>query len=315
MKHPIDDSHRRRGLPPLNALRAFETAARLGSFTRAAEVLHVTQSAVSRQVRLLEDVMGEPLLVREHHHLELTAAGRALLPVLEQAFDGIEATVRGIRVGQPAARLRINLPPTFARRWFLPRLAGLRTALPALDLTLTSQVRDDLADNPRLDCAIRFGSGDWPGLHSRLLFNEAHIAVCHPALLPGDDPAALAAATLLHVTKPAGRYLTWQHWLAAAGLDEVDAERGLEFDALDLAIAAAYEGVGITIADRHMVAAELADGRLVQWTATVVPGTASYWFVTRERERDGGQARALWEWLREQAEAAPPQPAIRGNDM
>ena len=173
----------KRKIPALNALKAFEVAGSTGSFTRAAELLNVTQSAVSRQVRQLEEQLGEPLLQRRHHHLQLTDAGRMLLRALQQSFDRIELTVRGIQQRQHLNRLRLNAPPTFASRWLLPRLGRLREAHPGLEVTLTTHLQDSLAETGTLDCAIRFGDGEWEGLDSSLLMHEKHIAVCAPGLL------------------------------------------------------------------------------------------------------------------------------------
>ena len=146
-------------MPALNALKAFEVAGRTGSFTRAAELLNVTQSAVSRQVRQLEAQIGETLLQRHHHHLELSAAGRVLLQALQQSFDRIELTVRSLQEKTHRNRLRINAPPTFTSRWLMPRLGRLRDAHPHLELSLSTRVDDKLAESGVLDCAIRFGNG------------------------------------------------------------------------------------------------------------------------------------------------------------
>jgi LysR family glycine cleavage system transcriptional activator len=288
-------------MPALNALKAFEVAGRTGSFTRAAELLNVTQSAVSRQVRQLEEQLGEPLLQRRHHHLELSAAGRLLLQALQQSFDRIELTVRSIQEKTHLNRLRLNAPPTFASRWLMPRLGRLRDAHPELDVSLSTRIDDRLAESGVLDCAIRFGDGEWEGFDNRLLMTERHVAVCAPALLArhaGQAGIDLNRFTLLHVLASADqRYLTWQHWLKAAGIDGVDTRGGYEFDLLDLAIRAAIDGLGITIADRHMIARELAAGELVQVLNVHVDGHQSYWLVTRPGQADLPQLAAFRDWL------------------
>ncbi|MBD7954579.1 LysR family transcriptional regulator [Stenotrophomonas sp. Sa5BUN4] len=298
----------KRRMPTLNALKAFEVAGSTGNFTRAAERLHVTQSAVSRQVRLLEAQLGEPLLLRQHHHLQLTPAGKLLLQALQQSFDRIEFTVRRIQDQQHLHRLRLNVPPTFARRWLQPRLGSLRQAHPQLDLSLTTRLHDDLLESTRLDVAIRFGDGEWEGLTASHLLTEQHIAVCSPALATAhqrDGIPALDDMPLLHVLAGEDRrYLTWTHWLDAAGLSGIDLQAGHEFDVLDLAIQAAVDGLGVTLADRHMVAPQLADGTLVQVLDTRLEGHQSYWLVQR-REASGSPALAAFcHWL--QAEQAEP---------
>lgn len=294
----------KRKMPALNALKAFEVAGSTGSFTRAAELLNVTQSAVSRQVRQLEEQLGESLLQRRHHHLEPTSAGRVLLRALHQSFDKIELTLLGIQQKSHTNRLRLNVPPTFARRWLLPRLRRLREQHPELELSLTTRLQDSLVETVTLDCAIRFGDGEWDGLASSLLFQERHIAVCAPSLLSreaAEQGVDLQGMTLLHVlAREDQRYLTWKHWLDAARITGVDTQGGYEFDLLDLAIQAATEGLGITIADWHMVAAELATGQLTQVRNVHVEGHQSYWLVTRSEQAPLPQLQVFGQWLEEE---------------
>ncbi|TKC78937.1 LysR family transcriptional regulator [Trinickia terrae] len=288
-------------MPALNALKAFEVAGRTGSFTRAAELLNVTQSAVSRQVRQLEEQLEETLLERRHHRLELTAAGRLLLQALQQSFDKIELTVRSIQEKTHFNRLRVNAPPTFTSRWLMPRLGRLREQHPELEISLTTRTQDSLAESSVLDCAIRFGNGEWEGLDNVLLMHERHIAVCAPALLvrrQDEESIDLNRFTLLHVlASDDQRYLTWQHWLKAAGIEGVDTRGGYEFDLLDHAIRAAVDGLGITIADRNMVARELASGQLTQVLNVHVDGHQSYWLVTRPEQTALPHLVQFKEWL------------------
>jgi LysR family transcriptional regulator, glycine cleavage system transcriptional activator len=295
----------KRKMPALNALRAFEVAGHTGSFTRAAEMLHVTQSAVSRQVRQLETQLGESLLLRRHHHLELSPTGRLLLQALKASFDRIELTVRSIQEKTHLKRLRVNAPPTFTSRWLMPRLRSLRAVAPDLEVTLTTALKDDLVESGSLDCAIRFGNGEWDGLDNQLLMHERHIAVCSPALLDGrDEPLMdLSAFTLLHVLASSDqRYQTWHHWLKAAGVEEVDMSGGYEFDLLDHAISAAVDGLGVTIADRHMITPELRQGTLVPLRDVAVDGHQSYWLVTRSGADDAPQVALFRDWLKTQLE-------------
>ncbi|MGO1078540.1 LysR substrate-binding domain-containing protein [Inquilinus sp. CA228] len=297
-----------RRLPALTAMRIFEVVGQTGSFTRAAERLNLTQSAVSRQVRHLEEQLGADLLVRRHHRLELTAAGVQLFEALQHAFHEVELAVRGIEEKGNRNRLRINVPPTFARRWLMPRLPGLRRAHPDLDVSLGTKLSDTLAERGLLDCAIRFGDGEWPMLKATRLMTERHIAVCAPALLQGvdrDRPVELSRFTFLHVlASDDRRYLTWRHWLNAAGLDEVDTRGGLEFDLLDLAIEAACDRLGVSVVDRFMVERELASGRLVQLLDVEVEGHESYWLVTRAEQEDSTNVAMFRAWLTAEIEGA-----------
>ena len=293
----------KRKMPGLNALKAFEVAGSTGSFTRAAELLNVTQSAVSRQVRQLEEQLGESLLERRHHHLELTNAGRLLLRALHQSFNKIEGTVRSIQQKTHTNRLHINAPPTFTSRWLMPRLGRLREKHPELELSITTCLQDSLAQTGTLDCAIRFGDGEWDGLDSSLLIQERHIAVCAPSLYAREwsNGIDLNRLTLLHVlAREDQRYLTWKHWLDAARITGVDTEGGYEFDLLDLAICAATDGLGITIADWHMVAQELASGQLTQVLNVHVEGHQSYWLVTRPEQTQMPQLPMFSQWLQEE---------------
>ena len=299
-----------RRLPALTAMRIFEVVGQTGSFTRAAERLNLTQSAVSRQVKHLEERLGAALLVRRHHRLELTAAGVQLFEALQHAFHEVELAVRGIEEKGNRNRLRINVPPTFARRWLMPRLPGLRRAHPDLDVSLGTRLSDTLAERGLLDCAIRFGDGEWPMLRATRLMTERHIVVCAPALLQGidrDAPVDLSRFTFLHVlASDDRRYLTWRHWLSAAGLDEVDTRGGLEFDLLDLAIEAACDGLGVSVVDRFMVEGQLASGRLVQLLDVEVEGHESYWLVTRAEQEDSANVALFRAWLAAEIAAVAP---------
>ena len=290
-----------RRLPALTAMKIFEVVGQTRSFTRAAERLNLTQSAVSRQVRNLEEQLGEDLFIRKHHALELTASGAELFATLQDAFHNVELTVRAIMEQSNRNRLRINAPPTFARRWLMPRLAKLRQAMPDIDISISTSLADNLGERSQLDCAIRFGDGEWPMLEARHLMAERHIAVAAPALLdgwsPGDRPD-LSRFTFLHVlSSSTQRYLTWQHWLDAAGLADVDTRGGLEFDLLDLAIEAAVNGLGITVADRAMIAPQLESGQLVPLMDVEIGGHQSYWLVTRKERTESEPVERFRAWL------------------
>ncbi|WP_426240621.1 LysR substrate-binding domain-containing protein [Pararhizobium sp. DWP1-1-3] len=290
-----------RKLPALSAMKVFEVVGQTRSFTRAAQTLNLTQSAVSRQVRNLEKQLGENLLIRHHHDLELTRAGAELLATLQLAFHNVEQTVRSIMEKNNRNRLRVNVPPTFAKRWLMPRLSRLREALPEIEISLSTDLKDTLAERSLLDCAIRFGDGEWPMLQSRILMTERHIAVCAPGLLDAasrSGPIDLSSLTFLHVLAAADqRYLTWQHWLDAAGLSDTDVRGGMEFDLLDLVIEAACNGLGIAVVDRFMVSSQLQSGQLVPVLDVEVEGHESYWLVTRTDQPEAANVRQFRTWL------------------
>ncbi|WP_136248238.1 LysR substrate-binding domain-containing protein [Halomonas borealis] len=296
-----------RSLPPLNALKAFEAAAQCQSFTQAAVRLCVTQSAVSRQVKLLEEQLGVALFDRSGGQLKLTAAGRRLLPVLRQSFDRIAWTVGGLGEQEALSCLKLNVPPTFASRWLVPRLGRLKALHPSLELSITTRFEDDLLGNNDLDGVIRFGAGEWSAVDAELLIQETHVAVCAPHLLAGrrGREIDLTRHTLLHVLRDDNRFHTWEHWLQAAGLEGVDTSGGLAFDVLELAIQAAINGVGVTIADRHMIARELMRGDLVQLLDVEVTGHQSYWLVTRSGHPESTNMALFRRWLRQEINDPP----------
>lgn len=289
-------------LPSLNALKAFEVVARCRSITRAAAVLHVTPGAVSRQLKQLEAELGEALVIRGPRQASLTPSGVMLMETVSSSLEQVRQTVSDLRGGRHRRRLALNIPSTLASRWLMPRLHALRTIDPTLVVSIRTETKDRLSQRDGLDAAIRFGTGDWPALHSSHLFQERHVAVASPAVrqaLTRDDVwVSLTEATLLHVLKREGRYLSWPHWLDAAGIEGVDATKGFEFDTLDLAIEAAIAGMGVTIADWHMVAGDIAAGRLVQLLETVVPGTQSYWWVRPPDSPLTGPLETFEHWLR-----------------
>lgn len=299
----------KRKMPPLNSLKAFEVAGTTGNFTRAAELLNVTQSAVSRQVRQLEIQLGEPLLLRRHHHLQLTDAGRLLLRALKQSFDKIELTVRDIRDRRHVSRLRVNAPPTFSGRWLLPRLSRLRDLHPDIEITLTNFAKDNLSGSGAVDCAIRWGDGEWSELDSTFLMSERSVAVCSPSLLRacGNDVPDFSRVPLLHVLSADGqRQRTWARWLEAAGITGVNVDAGYEFDQADMAIRAAADGLGIAIADWRMVARELQEGPLVQVLDVHVEGHQSYWFVMRSDPSPAKSLQVFQHWLQQEAGDTDP---------
>jgi LysR family glycine cleavage system transcriptional activator len=253
------------GLPSLNALRAFVAAGRHLSFTRAADELHVTQGAVSRLVKQLEADLGVSLFHRGPRGLELTEAGAAYLPPLTEAFERMQAATKLItRSTRPANRLAITMLPTFAMRWFMPRLADFHQLNPEIAVDVTSADRPvDFASEP-VDVGIQYGSGQWPAeLHTEFLFPETVTLVASPALLKS-KPLQKAEdvkrhVLLMHSTRPEA----WAEWFASAGL-KGNASRGPAFEHFFMSIEAAVNGLGLALVPEFFVVQELRDGRLVE---------------------------------------------------
>ncbi|CAG9174038.1 transcriptional regulator GcvA [Cupriavidus pampae] len=303
-----------RQIPPLNPLRAFEVAARHLSFTRAAEELFVTPSAVSHQVKTLEENLGVQLFIREAKALVLTPSGTAYLPSVQLAFKQLaEATQRLQSKDRPS--LKINMPPTFAVKWLIPRMDSFMRAHPDIDLKVsTSNHRIDF-ERDDFDMAIRYGRGDYPGLHAELCLPVEVIPVCAPSLLNGqhplETPADLRHHTLLHddstytdVSNP-----DWAMWLEHAGVTDVDATRGPSFWPSHLVINAAISGLGVALIKKNWIEQDLAEGRLVRLFESIrLPVAFSYFVVFPADRLDDRRIRCFTEWIRAET-AATRQPA------
>jgi len=284
-----------RSLPPLTALRVFETAGKCLSFTQAASQLHVTQSAVSRQIKQLEDYLGIPLFVRRHHKLELTDAGSQLLGKLEQSFNLMEDAVQELRDPNQRQKLNILVPPTFATRWLVSQLSNFQQRFPELELS----IQNHGAEHAKFDCEVRFGTSGKPRYYSELLMLEQHIAVCAPSLAEKARQLETCSYSLLHILHNGKRLPTWEDWLQAAQKRHlINPERGMEFSTLDQVINAARAGAGLAIIDRTMIAQELADGSLVQFSEIEVSGPCGYW-LDIESDRQGlAKVIHFSDWLR-----------------
>jgi LysR family glycine cleavage system transcriptional activator len=264
----------RRTLPPLNALRAFEAAARLLSFKRAAAELHVTQGAISHQVRALEDALGVKLFVRLHRALRLTDAGAGYLPAVREAFDALDAATRALARRSARTRLRVSVLPSFGASWLVPKLGAFRAKHPRIDLTLHSSAElADLARDP-IDVAIRYGRGAYPDLCVEPLMSDEIAPVASPKLALA-RPEDLRRHALLHDGSTAG----WRDWLAAAGVRGVDAERGTVFEDSGQLVQAAVAGHGVALARLRLAEAEIRAGRLAQPFAKTRPAPFAYYVV------------------------------------
>ena len=300
-----------RSLPAMTSLRVFETTGKCLSFTQAATQLHVTQSAVSRQIKQLEDYLGVALFYRHHHRLELTAAGKQLLAKLEQSFNLMESAIQELRDPKQRQRLTLLAPPTFATRWLAPRLASFHRHSPELELS----IYDSNIDNKLFDCCIRFGRTAKPRHYSELIMLEQHIAVCAPRILDQADDIKNADGYLLHILHNGKRLPVWQNWLLAANLiDQVDARRGMEFSTLDQVTNAAISGGGFAIIDKHMVNNEVQTGSLVKFSDVEVSGPYGYWLDINTERLSLSKVIRFMEWLREVSPHITPQDGVEASD-
>ncbi len=297
-------------LPPLSALRAFEAAARLLSFSKAADELNVTPAAVSHQIAALEADLGVKLFNRLSRAVELTASARVLLPGLSEAFAGIQASVRRLRAHNDTGTLNVTASPSFAGKWLVQRLYRFQEIAPAVDVRISAS--DEVVDLMRgdFDVAIRYGTGRYPGLTVELLMKNEVFPACSPELLrrgpPLEAPADLRHHALLHDQAVDRDPLvpTWAMWLKAAGVGDLPAGPGLTFSTNVLALEAAIAGHGVTLAYSTTAAADLAAGRLVRLFSLSLPDLFAYYIVTAPGALERPKVRAFRAWLRQEADGA-----------
>ena len=299
-------------LPPLSALRAFEAAARLKSFSRAAAELNVTPAAISHQIHALEEDLGVRLFHRRNRAIELTTSARLLLPGLSDAFAGIQASVRRLRAHNDTGTLTVTASPSIAAKWLVLRLHHFQAQHPEIDVRISAT--DEIVDLTRgdFDLAIRYGTGRYPGLDIELLLRNEVFPACSPRLIeagpPLRTPDDLRRHQLIHIDQATDRYPlvpTWPMWLKAAGVAAVPPAAGLTFSMGYMAMDAAIAGHGVVLAYSAIAAADLAASRLVRLFSLSLPDVFSYYIVTAPGASERPKVRAFRDWLRREADATP----------
>jgi LysR family glycine cleavage system transcriptional activator len=307
-------------LPPLNALRVFEAAARHLSFKEAANELSITQAAVSHQIKSLEDYLGVQLFKRAGRGVQLTEAARACLPKLREGFDSLAAAVEMIHLRADETDLQITAPPVFTARWLMPRLADFARREPKVDVRVvgsSKMVDAGALDHPAITSSfdlrsessgveIHLGAGDYPGHRADKLFDVSTIAVASPELVTAGlrDPADLANHTLLHddAMDLVAHGHAWEKWLEVAGVaDKVDGTRGPHFSSNILSLEAASQKLGVALALRPLVDADIASGRLVAPFNVALTPRSAYYLVCPEVISDRPAVVAFRKWLLSQA--------------
>lgn len=285
-----------RRLPTLNALKAFEAAARHESFTRAAEELFVTQGAVSHQVKALEAELGLKLFNRERQRLVITDAARAYLLVVRDAFDRIADGTERLLQRQRGGSLTVSTSPNFAAKWLVHRLGRFADMHPDIDLTVNASRQHVDFAREDIDVAIRHGDKGTSGLHVTRLCVEEIFPVCSPKILAKaalKNPSDLARHTLLHVTDRKG----WGEWLNFTDVKGVDPSRGPLLNEASMAIDAAVDAQGVVLARTALAAWDLIGGRLVRPFATAMPAPFAYWIVYPKVNAKLPKIVAFTEWL------------------
>jgi len=287
-------------LPSLNGLRAFEAAARHLSFTLAASELNVTQTAISHQIRRLEEELGIRLFIRQNRALALTPEARDYLPGVRAAFNDLRlATDRLLRKDDDKV-LTVSTLASLAAKWLLPRLADFQDAHPDIDVRITTST--SLVDFQRddVDAAIRYGRGQWPGLRADWLMADELFPVCSPSLLRGDKPLRqpedLRGYPLLHTSNANSD--DWRLWLTAAGLPgDIAKQPGITFDMIFMTIQAAIDGIGVAMGRTSYVKDDIAKGRLVVPFKIALPADAGFYLVSPEGRREAPKLAAFRQWM------------------
>src|SRR5580693_5037026 len=287
-------------LPSLNGLRAFEAAARHLSFTRAASELNVTQTAISHQIKRLEEELGLRLFVRQNRALVLTPEARDYLPGVRAAFNDLRLATDRLRRTDNDHVLTVSTLASLAAKWLLPRLTAFQEAHPGIDVRITTS--PGLVDfkSGDVDAAIRYGRGHWPGLRADWLMADQLFPVCSPAALIGNRPLRcpedLKDYTLLHTS--GGYDDDWRLWLTAAGLPtNLSTHPGLTFDLIFMTVQAAIDGIGVAMGRTSYVEADIASGRLVVPFKITLPADAGFYLVSPQASADTPKLSAFRQWL------------------
>jgi LysR family glycine cleavage system transcriptional activator len=304
-------------LPPLNALKAFEAAARHLSVKKAAVELNVTPAAVSHQIRTLEEYLDVQLFHRYNRALELTDAARACLPKLREGFDCLAQAVERLRTHTSGGMLTVSAAPSFAARWLMPRLHRFIAAHQEIDVRVSARMRRvsvdgkvDVAERATIetwlddsDVAILYGHGHYPDLDVHRLLSLTISPICSPKLLTGEHPLRtpedLKHHLLLH-DDTGDMYdgeSFWEVWLAAAGITGIDAKRGARFSHAVLAFEAAIDAVGVVASMPSLAAEELASGKLVMPFDLKVPLDSAYYLVCEPHAKTRPAVAAFRDWL------------------
>ncbi|MBV4458445.1 LysR family transcriptional regulator [Pseudomonas sp. COR58] len=287
-------------IPPITCLRSFEAVARLGSVTAAAKELHVTHSAISQQIKVLEELLGATLLVREGRGVRVSEDGRLYALQIRESLGGIAEATRLIKTQPKASELVVAVVPSFGCHWLLPRLPRFRQAHPHVSVRLQASLAVSNLNRESVDVGIRMGKGDWEGLDSHLLFHDETVVVAAPHFNAGalpQSPEEIVGSRIIFNME------SWQPWCQAAGLD-IDVPRsGLCSNDSNLVLQAVRLGQGIALERRSLVHDAIRRGELVQLSDYTAPYPFPYWLVLPNRERSPARRQAFCGWLSDEVEA------------
>ncbi|QXI38633.1 LysR family transcriptional regulator [Pseudomonas xantholysinigenes] len=294
----------KRLVPSMTALQCFEAAARHLSFTRAAEELHLTQSAVSKQVAQLEEMLRHHLFLRIRRRLQLTPAGSLYLAEVNKILTQVDMSSRYVLTyGTQTEVLKVATQPSFGVRWLIPHLKGFGKRHPNIHLDIRNEMEPFALLQGSADVVFFYGQGTWPGATCVELFGEEVVPVCAPELLQGrtlPDASAVAELVLLQSTS---RPQAWHEWFLEQGLHTDNSYHGPRFDTFYMALSAAQAGCGVALVPRYLVARELAEGSLVLAWDHAMRSNGAHYLAYAEHAAEVPKVRALVEWIREQLTA------------
>ena len=302
-----------RRIPPLNPLRVFETVARTENLTGAAHELHVTQSAVSRQIAVLESYLGVELLRRQRHGVSLTRVGRAYAEQIVPAFAAVASATEELLKDSSPGALRLRTYTTFAVKWLIPRLPDFYGKYPGIEVRLSTAVPDVDFDRDPVDMAIQFGDGRWPNVQADLLFLDQIEPVCSPRFLARHAPDRQHPESMLRQRLLVAHYRRndWGDWLAASGLQEMCVDNGrMSFNSSVLTLQAAVDGLGIAIGQTRLLSSDFEAGLLVRPFAQTrwkpLRSERAYYLLRPLHQREIRKTRVFREWLLQTVKELPP---------
>ncbi len=292
--------------PPLKAVRYFEAAARHLSFSKAAEELNVTHSAISHQIKALEEWVGQPLFDRTGRALRLTEAGRQFLPPVRSAFQQLADAAQDLRQLCHGGPLTVSVLPSLASKWLVPRLFDFRARHPEIEVRISATERVEQIGQGGIDIAIRYGRGKWPNVDTELLLKDDLFPIVSPALLSGEqklkEPRDLANFTLLSdTTWQAAQFDFWQQWLEHAGVTGLELKSGgFAFNYSNLLIQAAIDGLGVALGNTMLASDDLKAGRLMRPFDISVPLDTGYYVVYVRDALKRPKIKAFRDWVMDQ---------------
>lgn len=297
----------KRALLPLNALRAFDAAARHLSFKKAAEEISVTPAAISQQIRSLEEYLDTQLFIRDRHMLRLTKNAEQALDTLEEGFENFEKTVDILTQCSKDNDLRLSISPSFASKWLIPRLGRFHDQNEDIAVRVSASMDLINFKSSDFDLAVRYGRGNYPGLYVEELMKEEIFPVCSPDLITGDNSIKtyddLKNVTLIHDDSSLEDESCpkWDMWLKAIGVTLPNNARRVHFNTTQLSIEAALAGRGVALAKRTIAKGDLEEGKLIRLFDRAMPVDFAYYIVCPENRRELPKVQAFINWLREEA--------------